>query len=366
MRAIPAPFIDSMRSWFRIPVRRARVLAVNGIGEGDRWTEVPATVGNLATWQPRPPRYDINRGIGLVKGGSCSVFGDVFDADGMRLWNLSHKQRQRLKRSWIKEKIITEQRCCVPGERIDAPILNMAASNSAMYFHWMIDVLPRYYIARESGYLEGRLIYVSNRHPFQMETLRALDIHDRVIDAERIPMIYGRDILAPCHQLSCGYLPPRWVLAFLRYDLFPNLVQKQSKFGNRLYVSRNDAAWRHVLNEDVVLSQLAPLGFEKITPGRLSVEDQLAAFAGADIIVGVHGSGMANIAFCKPGTILIELFSNSYFDDGPYRLSQAAGMSYYYVRERVPHATGIPVRTSYAVEPRDVLETLEFALDSRH
>ncbi len=364
MRETDMPLIDSTRSWFRSPARRADLVLVDGIGEGDRWIAVPATAGRFAAWKPRPLRYDIHRGMGLVKGGSCSVLGDVFDEDGIRLWNLSHKQRTRLKESWIMEKIITQHRGCVSGERIDEPILNLTASTSAMYFHWMIDILPRYFIARESGYVENRLIYASNGRAFQMETLRALDIQDRVIDAGETPMIYSNDIAAPCHQLSCGYLPPRWVLGFLRDELFPKLVQKKSEFGKRLYVSRNDAARRHVLNEEVVLAELASLGFEKIMPGQLSVEDQLAAFADADIVVGAHGSGLANIAFCKPGSILIELFSNTYFDDGPYRLSQAAGMNYYYVRERVPHATGKPVRTSYAVDPRDVLDTLDFALNS--
>ena len=360
------PIVDSIRSWLRSPARRAGVQPVHGIDEGDRWTAIPATAGEFAAWKPRPPRYDIHRGVGLVKGGSCSVLGDVYDDAGMRLWNLSHKQRARLKKSWIKERIITQHRCCVSGERIDAPVLNLTASTSAMYFHWMIDVLPRYYIAREAGLDNDRFIYASNGRPFQTETLRALDIQDRVIDAEEIPMIYSDDIAAPCHQMSCGYLPPRWVLTFLRDELFPKLAHEKSEFGKRLYVSRNDAAWRHVLNEEIVLAELASLGFEKLTPGQLSVQDQLTAFAGADIIVGTHGSGLANIVFCKPGTILVELFSNSYYDDGPYRVSQAVGLDYYYVRERVPHASGMPVGTSYEVDPTDVLNTVEFAVQSRN
>jgi hypothetical protein len=365
LTAVEMPLFDSMRSWFRKPARRARVMPVEGIVEGRRWTEIPATAGRFAAWKPRPPRSDIHRGVGVVKGGYCSVSGDIYDDAGMRLWNLSHKQRARRNKSWIKEKIISHHRCCASGERIDAPIVNLTASTSAMYFHWMIDVLPRYFVASESGLAEDRLIYASSGRPYQDETLRALEVQGRVIDADETPLEYSDDIAAPCHQLACGYLPPQWVLGFLNNELFTKLVQKKSKFGRRIYVSRNDAARRHLLNEKAVLAALAPLEFEKVTPGQLSVEDQLAAFAGADIIVGAHGSGLANVAFCKPGTVLIELFSNTYFDDGPYRLSQAAGMDYYYVRERVPHASGIPVRTSYEVEPCDVLGTLEFALNSR-
>ena len=359
------PIIESVQNWFQKPAGQARVIPVDGIGEGNRWTHTPATSGKLAAWHPRPPRNDIHRGVGVVKGGTCSVSGDIYDENGVRLWNLSHKQRVRRRKTWFKEKITGRHRCVARGERIDEPILNLTASTSAIYFHWMIDVLPRYFIARKSGFTEDRLIYASNGHPFQTETLRALDIEDRVINADETPLIYSDDIAVPCHQITFGFLPPPWVLKFLRDELFPKLAHKKSEFGKRLYISRNDSARRHVLNEEIVLAELASLEFEKITPGRLSVEDQLVAFAGADIIVGANGSGLANIAFCRPGTILIELFSNTYFDDTPYRLSQAVGMNYYYVREQVPHGTGTPITTSHEVDPGDVLNTLEFALNSR-
>ena len=37
--------------------------------------------------------------------------------------------------------------------------------------------------------------------------------------------------------------------------------------------------------------------------------DQVNLFYNAEIIVGLHGGGFANLAFCKPGTKIIELKS---------------------------------------------------------
>ena len=37
--------------------------------------------------------------------------------------------------------------------------------------------------------------------------------------------------------------------------------------------------------------------------------DQVTLFHNAECIVGLHGGGFANIAFCKPGTKIIELRS---------------------------------------------------------
>ena len=45
--------------------------------------------------------------------------------------------------------------------------------------------------------------------------------------------------------------------------------------------------------------------------GNLHFNDQVLAFNNADIIVGLHGAGFANIPFCKPNTKIVELSSKT-------------------------------------------------------
>jgi capsular polysaccharide biosynthesis protein len=40
----------------------------------------------------------------------------------------------------------------------------------------------------------------------------------------------------------------------------------------------------------------------------MSFLEQIILFAHADIIVAAHGSGMANMMFCKPGALFVEIF----------------------------------------------------------
>ena len=48
-------------------------------------------------------------------------------------------------------------------------------------------------------------------------------------------------------------------------------------------------------------------GFKIIKLGDLHFKDQVLTFNNADIIVGLHGAGFANLTFCKSNTKIIEL-----------------------------------------------------------
>ncbi len=74
-----------------------------------------------------------------------------------------------------------------------------------------------------------------------------------------------------------------------------------------LYVSRGGVQQRRMSNEAELEAALAALGFVAIRPETLSIGDQVAAFAAARVIVGAHGSGMANVGFAAPGCIIVEI-----------------------------------------------------------
>ena len=343
------------------PGRDHHIDAVAGIDEGQLFSVTPRTAGQISTWKTRPLRADIARGMSVINDGFCTRFGDVYDYDGRRLNNVSHKLRVRRKRSWLKSITKERRRWLVKPKAIDVPILNLTASTSHMYFHWLLDVLPRIFIAREAGLERGRWLYVSSAKSFQRDTLEALGLLGRTIEPDASAIINAHDIATPVHQIAIGHLPPNWVMDFLRGELLSNLRTAPSRFGKRLYVSRNDADRRHIRDEDALVAALAAIGFEKIVPGHLSVSEQAATFANAEIIVGAHGSSLANLVFCQPATKVVELFSNNYFDEGPYRLAQAVDLDYYYVRAREVYEKGLPIESDYAIAVEDVFNTLKLA-----
>lgn len=96
----------------------------------------------------------------------------------------------------------------------------------------------------------------------------------------------------------------------------------------RLLVSRADASYRRLANEDAAAALLEPHGFERIVPGRMALDEQVAAFADASHVVAVHGAALANIVFCAPGARLLEVFPAN---DGTWAyamLAPALGVTY--------------------------------------
>ena len=78
--------------------------------------------------------------------------------------------------------------------------------------------------------------------------------------------------------------------------------------GRRIYVSRKAANSRKVSNYSEVLDVLArhrviPLELESIP-----TETQVDLFSKADLVVAEHGAGLANIAFMRPGSFVVEVF----------------------------------------------------------
>jgi len=86
------------------------------------------------------------------------------------------------------------------------------------------------------------------------------------------------------------------------------------------------------------MKQLTALGFECVSLSNMRVQDQIRLFEEARIVVGPHGGGFTNIAFCRPGTRVIELFDESYLN-GYEILSRAVNLDYSRFLNHEPEST---------------------------
>lgn len=74
-----------------------------------------------------------------------------------------------------------------------------------------------------------------------------------------------------------------------------------------LYISRIAAAARPLKNEATLAERAVRLGYDVVDPGSMPFPDQVRLFAGARVIAGPHGAGLANAAFSNPGSMVVEL-----------------------------------------------------------
>lgn len=101
-----------------------------------------------------------------------------------------------------------------------------------------------------------------------------------------------------------------WMYSYVR-DLFKDVwkdIQKEK--GNFIYISRKNARVRRLNQEEEVQALLERIGFKTYYLETMSFVEQIQLFRSAEIIVGLHGAGLAHMIFCEPGTYIIELNGN--------------------------------------------------------
>jgi capsular polysaccharide biosynthesis protein len=72
-------------------------------------------------------------------------------------------------------------------------------------------------------------------------------------------------------------------------------------------------------------------GFGIIAAEDFSVLEQAALFSSARMIVSLHGAGLSNLAFCEPGTKIIEIFHPKSVHPLYWTLSHQADLDYFYL-----------------------------------
>lgn len=220
-----------------------------------------------------------------------------------------------------------------PLEKIAGKVVILSGLAGHVYYHWMIDILPRLEILRRSGIeLEEIDWFVVNNidRNFQKETLKFLGIPTNKIKiSDDHSHIEAEELIVPSFPGHLDWVP-KATITFLRKTFLSAIDNKSSKYPQRIYVSRAQARGRVVINEDQVIDLLSELGFQTVFLEELSVLEQVALFANTKVIVSPHGSSLTNIVFCRPGTTVVELFSPNYLRTDYWMLSQQLKLQHYY------------------------------------
>lgn len=98
--------------------------------------------------------------------------------------------------------------------------------------------------------------------------------------------------------------------------------------GPRLYLSRRGAKLRNPLNDDDLEAALAGAGFDLFVAHDGNHPEQIARFQAARQVVAVHGAGLTNLVFCRPGTEVVEIFPADFVKSPYWRLAQVLDLPY--------------------------------------
>ena len=238
--------------------------------------------------------------------------------DGNTLINEISYQQITGKLKNAKENIVLTKGTPRIKRKIKGRVLSLVqgSSGNKNYFHWLFDILPKIKLCSEHYPLkEIDFFYASSLQNFQKQTLSIFNIDEKkILNSYTNRHIEASDLIVVDHPwYHKGFihnelkLLPSWIIHWLR-EIYIKCAE-QFENNDKIYIDRTESKFKHcqIQNDKEVFDFLKKKGFSKYKAEELSFFKQIYLFNNAKIIIGAHGAGFSNLAFCKSETNVIEV-----------------------------------------------------------
>ncbi len=258
----------------------------------------------------------------LPDGEVFSEHGWVFTRNGERVPDLSMQGERVQYAPRVHRPRLTRRPERLRGRTVSLVGLHTTCS----YFHLACDALPRIELLRQAGHNWGDFDHILFPRYLTPSTERLITAAG--VPRDRVRWVgWGEPLYVRCEELVCPSFPSAWRTVA---PWVAEYVAGLRDFGpvarpRRLFVTRR-AGRRLLRNEAELWSELAARGFEAVDPGAMA--DAEAAFHEADFVVGAHGAALTNLAFCRPGTKVVELVPSDQPFPYYYTLALARKLDY--------------------------------------
>ena len=304
--------------------------------------------------EDRPALHCFPHGMAWLRPGPWSPWGSttqvaVLDRNGVLQPSLSRRYPQpwrgcRERSSW-EERADGGWTCphSHPPRQLPGAVLAVADLSAEVHYHWLLDQLPRLGMAlawwqQHHGdqpltiWLNGVCTEHGDKAPPRQAVLERLIERlglapPQWIGANDAPFIQAERLLVPAFPHAFGE-PGPWAIRWLRATFGLDGCTTEGTAGvaprPALWMLRGDGARRRALGEEAALALLQARGvpIRAVNLADHSLQEQAEAVATASLIVAPHGGALANLAFARPGTPVLELHGRSYAP--PYFRSLAA------------------------------------------
>lgn len=190
-----------------------------------------------------------------------------------------------------------------PVTKLSGRVLNLCTAYAVHnYYHYVLDGLGRWELARRAGYRWDDFSHVILP---RFNTAATDEIRKAIgIPADKVVQM-GRRQHLECEILVQPSFPglsacaAGWV-----FDLFRNhFPPPERSVRCQVYLPRRGP--RVPINNDAIEARMRELGFEFLDP--LSTPNFRQRLAEATHVVAIHGAALANLVFCRPGTRVLEM-----------------------------------------------------------
>jgi capsular polysaccharide biosynthesis protein len=224
------------------------------------------------------------------------------------------------------------------------------------YGHFIVEMLPRAWLARTVLGLNGWPAIIDSTSA-AVQKVSAQALHragfglDEVIPTGPVPEFIEELIVVDGLTCHSQYLSPFTMQCL---DAIAESVPAGSNV--RIYVPRRPAVTRDFESELEIAGQLHQLGFYEALTADMPFEEQVAAFKGAEAVVGITGAALANLVFCKPGTKVFNFSPSSALEVLFWMIAELRRLRYCEIRcvEIGPQLGNLPWNRAIRVTPDEI------------
>ena len=296
---------------------------------------LPVTVDKITHWNYRQKQTVTDPATYVMELKDCRVYDDgiVITPDNLMFGGVSQFIEAGEYIKDLTHHPIFSKKELPPLKKVKGTVAVLSAPSGRGYYHWMFDVLPRIQLLRNAGYdlnkIDKFLVnnYISR---FHIETLNMIGIpRNKIMESQYNPHIKAEKLIVPSLVGDTGSIP-KYACDFLRREFLPKITRNKNH-SKRIYVNRGQVVHRRVTNEPQIVEVLKKYGFESVALETMSLLEQIALMASAEVIIAPHGAGLTNIVFSEPGTKIIEFLHPGAVNVMYWTISADMGYQYYYL-----------------------------------
>jgi hypothetical protein len=224
------------------------------------------------------------------------------------------------------------------------------------YAHWFTAHMPKLLLLRERG-LAARIVMPARRPRFIDDSLVHFGFDPgqfRTFDPNRV--IKARSLTV---MQTDRFRPD--LLRRVRSE--SPMLTDSDKPHRRVFISRQAAARRRLVNEAEIWPLLEQRGFERVHMEALSFAEQVRLMQETAILCAPHGAGLTNMMFCAAGTHIIEMADLSFPNPNFCAVAAAMDLPYWLVSSEGIGETH-PLEKDLRTEPGALMRVVDQAIDA--
>lgn len=226
-----------------------------------------------------------------------------------------------------------------PPQYVGATVVSLCSLWGNGYFHWMLEVVPKLLLMAQAGYrlADVDIFLVRQQSPALVEFLSHLGIApSKVLLWNQLPHLRAKRLILASSLEHYDYTakPPSiliepWASRAMRQSFA--LPRPSAAKGRRIYIDREQATLRKVINNPQVKVALAPYGFECVALETLCLTQKQELFANAEMVVGPAGAGFSNLVLCNPGCAVLIFYQHLFETDSFWSLCNNNQIKHYHL-----------------------------------